>query len=353
VSPTAKKRHVSALERLAALYREDLDHLSASREHGRRLVEALAPRVDAWTFRERVAQVVAAAGAVWSYEITSSDDRPITVGKVVLAIVVFALGYAIARLLSMVIGRRALPRLGFDPGAAHAFEALGFYAFLAIAFLVALRMVNIPLTAFAVAGGALAIGVGFGSQNVVSNFISGVILLAERPIKIGDLVELEGTYGNVERIGLRSTRVRTGANVHVIVPNAMFLENRVINWTHNDPQVRVELAVGVTYGSPTRDVERIIREVLHENPRVLEKPEPKVLFTEFGDNSLNFEAHFWMRMRVYMDRREVESQLRYRIDDRFREAGIVIAFPQRDVHLDTLSPLAVRVVREAGTAEGT
>jgi potassium efflux system protein len=222
------------------------------------------------------------------------------------------------------------------------------YALLVVIFLIGLRIVGIPLTAFAVAGGALAIGVGFGSQNVVNNFISGVILLAERPIKIGDLVQVDETYGNVERIGLRSTRVRTGENIHVIVPNSAFLETKVINWTHNDPTVRVRISVGVAYGSPTREVERLIVQALADHKRVLDTPAPVVLFSEFGDNALQFDAHFWLRVRHQMDRMRVESEIRYRIDDLFREAEIVIAFPQRDVHVDTLRPLDVRLLRAEG-----
>jgi len=237
-----------------------------------------------------------------------------------------------------------------EQGAAQVFQSLIFYLLLVVAFLTALRMVQIPLTAFAVVGGALAIGVGFGSQNVVNNFISGIILLAERPIKIGDLIEVAGVYGNVERIGLRSTRVRTGDNVHIIVPNASFLENNVVNWTHTDPRVRVNIAVGIVYGSPTREAERIIYEVLQEHPAVLDEPAPVVLFQDFGDNALIFETRFWIEMRTIMDRLRVESEVRFRIDDRYREAGIVIAFPQRDVHLDTTAPLDIRMVKEENDA---
>ena len=190
----------------------------------------------------------------------------------------------------------------------------------------------------------LAIGVGFGSQNVVNNFISGLILLAERPIKLGDLVEMEGVYGNVERIGLRSTRVRTGDNVHIIVPNALFLENKVINWTHRDPKVRITITVGIEYGSPTREAERLMKEALANHAQVLAKPGPAVLFRDFGDDALIFEIRFWIHMRTMMERLQIESDIRFRIDEVFREAGIVIAFPQRDVHLDTAKPLDVRVV---------
>ena len=296
--------------------------------------------------REGLGRASDAAADAWSLEITKAEGGSVTLGMVVIALAGFALGLVVARLFTHRIGLRALHRAGVDEGAAHAYASLAYYALGVIVFLVALRLVAIPLTAFAVVGGALAIGVGFGSQNVVNNFISGVILLAERPIKRGDLIQVEQTYGNVERIGLRSTRIRTGENIHVIVPNSAFLETRVVNWTHNDAQVRLQVDVGVAYGSPTREVERRILAALEEHERVLETPGPIVLFTEFGDNSLNFRALFWVRVRNMMDRMKVESELRYQIDDLFREADITIAFPQRDVHLDASAPLPVKIVAD-------
>jgi potassium efflux system protein len=284
--------------------------------------------------------------AAWNYELTGSAQEPITPGKIVSALVIFLIGWIVARVLSRLLGARVFPRLRLEEGAAVAFQSLAFYFLLLVAFLTALRMVQIPLTAFAVVGGALAIGVGFGSQNVVNNFISGIILLAERPIKRDDLIEVEGVYGNVERIGLRSTRVRTGDHVHIIVPNAAFLENKVVNWTHSDRRVRVTISVGVAYGSPTREVERLILEAIRRHPDVLKTPEPLVLFREFGDNALGFEARFWIEMRTILARLRIESDLRFLIDELFREAGIVIAFPQRDVHLDSLTPVEVRLVSE-------
>jgi small-conductance mechanosensitive channel len=195
-----------------------------------------------------------------------------------------------------------------------------------------------------VVGGTLAFGVAFGSRNVVSNFISGFILLAERPLKLGDLVEVDNTDGIIEQIALRSTRVRSGDTVHIIVPNPAFLENRVIDWTHNDPNVRVWINVGVAWSSPTRDVERLIRQALAEHPGVLKSPEPMVLFKDVGDNALVFDAAFRLRMRKIIYRLHVESDVQFRINDLFNEAGSVIAFPQRDVHLDSLRPVEVRLV---------
>ena len=210
--------------------------------------------------------------------------------------------------------------------------------------LIALRTVNFPLTAFTFAGGALAIGIGFGSQNIMNNFISGLILMLERPVRANDLVELENTHGVIEHIGARSTRIRATDGRHLIVPNSFFLENNVVNWTLSDDLIRTPLSVGVEYGSPTRLVQQLIHQALEENPKVLQKPKPIVIFSEFGDNSLNFDAHFWTRARSPMDVHQLCGDVRFRIDDLFREHDLVIAFPQRDVHLDSASPIEVRMV---------
>ena len=190
----------------------------------------------------------------------------------------------------------------------------------------------------------LAIGIGFGSQNIMNNFISGLIILAEHPIKVGDLIDVDGVFGQVERIGPRSSRIRAGDNTHVIVPNSAFLEKNVLNWTVSDDVIRTWVDVGVAYGSPVEEVAEGLQRAVAEEPGVLDSPEPEILFMDFGDNALAFRAYFWVRVARSLDRHRFQSRLRFRIDRIFREAGIVIAFPQRDVHLDSLSPLEVRMV---------
>jgi small-conductance mechanosensitive channel len=201
----------------------------------------------------------------------------------------------------------------------------------------------VPLTVFAFLGGALAIGVGFGSQNILNNFISGLIILAERPIRVGDLVEIDGLYGNIQHVGARSTRVKTGSNLEIIVPNSRFLENNVSNWTLSNDEIRAVVGVGVAYGSPTREVSRLLRKAVTDNPEIRDEPAPIVLFNEFGDNALHFEVHFWIKMRTIMQRQRMESEVRHTIDDLLDDAGITIAFPQRDVHIDSVKPLEINV----------
>jgi small-conductance mechanosensitive channel len=210
--------------------------------------------------------------------------------------------------------------------------------------LFALKVVHVPLAAFAVLGGAVALGVGFGSQNIINNFISGLILHAERPVKVGDLIQLDDLYGIVEHIGARSTRVRTGSNLEIIVPNSTFLQNNVINFTLSSDKVRTFVEVGVVYGSPVVTVTQLLRRAVVETGRVSKDPPPIILFKDFGASALMFEIHFWIRMRTTMDRLQVESTVRFRIEELFNEEGITIAFPQQDLHLDTTSPLSVQML---------
>ena len=297
-------------------------------------------------FWETVQEVVQRVAAVWSFQLTAIDGRPLTVGKLIIALLVLLVGVPVARMMVRRISRRLFERIGLEPGAAAAFETLSFYAVVAALVLFALWVSEIPLTVFTLAGGALAIGIGFGSQKIVNNFISGLILLFERPIKVGDLIEVGETFGRVESIGARSTKVKTFDNFHIIVPNGTILDQNVVNWTHSDNLVRVRMKVGVAYGAPTRRVEELLLQAIRELDKVVSPPEPVVIFEDFGDNALLFEALFWIIMRRPMDRRRILSDLRYRVDELFREDGIVIAFPQRDVHLDNVQPLQVRLLEK-------
>jgi small-conductance mechanosensitive channel len=296
------------------------------------------------TLGEAIRSVAPRLADVWTFQLASVQGRAIRVGSLVTALLVLLVGVPVARLVARILTGRVYPRIGLTPGAAAAFGTLSRYALLVMVLIFALWFSGIPLTIFTIAGGALAIGVGFGSQNILNNVISGLILLAERPIKVGDLVEVDGTHGEVELIGLRSTRIRTFDNIHIIVPNATFLESNVVNWTLSDQRIRVTLTVGVVYGSPTRRVEELIRQAMGEHPQVLPDPKPLVFFADFGDSALIFEALFWIIVRRFQDRRRVLSDLRFRIDEMFREEEIVIAFPQRDVHLDSVRPIEVRMV---------
>lgn len=200
--------------------------------------------------------------------------------------------------------------------------------------LLILSLLRIPLTAFAFVTGALAIGVGFGAQNIINNFISGWILMWERPIRIGDFLELDDVKGTVETINTRSTLIRRVDGVHLLVPNSQLLENTVVNWTLIDKQARGAVRVGVAYGSPLRKVEELIYQAVREHPDINKEPEPRVIFEEFGDNALIFDVFFWIDAFGEKDLRVIKSDVRFKLDELFAANNIVIAFPQRDVHID-------------------
>jgi len=187
----------------------------------------------------------------------------------------------------------------------------------------------------------LTVGIGFGSQNLIGNFISGIILLVERPINQGDVIELDGQAVTVQELGPRSTIVRSAENTHMIVPNSRLLDQPVTNWTLSDDVIRKKITVGVAYGTATREVDRVLREVMMGLESVKRSPAPEVLFNDFGESALVFEAQFWTSVA---ERYEVETELRHRIAEALAKAGIVMAFPQRDVHLETLKPLQVEVI---------
>ena len=294
---------------------------------------------------------LSAANLPWSvlatlldFKILTVDGVPLTIRKLIFALLVLALGLYVARRLAQTMSERLFRPMGLDVSFASALQSVCYYLFTVLAFLLFLDLLSIPLTTFAVFGGAIAIGVGFGSQNIVNNFISGLILLAERPVRVGDTVEVEGVTGEVKHVGARCTNVRTFSNIDVLVPNSYFLENRVVNWTLKDRIIRFEMPLGVAYGSPTREIERLLLQAVEEHQEVLRSPIPEALFMDFGDSALNFEVRFWVDT-AKSNRMRVASDIRHRIDELFREAGICIPFPQRDVHVDSPRPLRIEITK--------
>jgi potassium-dependent mechanosensitive channel len=298
------------------------------------------------TFRQQTRRIYRRIIGIWSYELQNVDGKPLTVGKIIIALFVIFAGLKIAQIISRVIARFIKSKSNLDTGVIDAGQKLFFYLFAALFTLYALHMLQVPLTAFTVVGGALALGFGFGSQNIIKNFISGIILLLERPMKTGDFLEVDGAIGTVESIGMRSTRIRTPDNVHMVIPNSSFLEKNVINWTLADRLVRLKIQVGIQYGSPVYKAKELLLAAADQTNKVLKKPEPEVLFTDFGDNALIFNLLIWLRLGNIIDRKRIVSDLRFTINDLFNEAGIVIAYPQRDIHIDSLKPIQVRIEQD-------
>lgn len=289
---------------------------------------------------------------VWTYPLfTFSDGATILVGQVILVVLVVVVGYVLSKIIERLTQQR-LAKSGIRADAAHVLQRLIFYVLIAILTITTLSLLHVPLTAFAFVSGAVAIGVGFGAQNIINNFISGWILLFEKPVRIDDFIEINEHQGVVERIGNRSTRIRRTDGVHLLIPNSQMLERVVVNWTLIDHQIRTIVRVGVAYGSPVEKVAELILAAVKEQPEVQATPEPRVYLEDFGDNAIIFDAYFWCEVGGERELRQIRSAMRFRMAALFDEHGIVIAFPQRDVHLDTLSPLEVRLMPGRDGAQG-
>ena len=235
-------------------------------------------------------------------------------------------------LLRRILLVRLLRRTPLDASLQDALARIGGYLALAIALLVGLSTIGIDLTSLTVLAGALGVGIGFGLQNIVENFVSGLILLAERPIRVGDRVEVGDVAGQVVSIGARSTTILTNDNVAIIVPNSQFVTERVVNWTHGGGRVRYRVEVGVAYGTDLRVVERILLEVARANPHVLDDPPPRVVLSAFGDSSIDFELRAWTRELLERPS-ALRSELLFAIWEQFGRAGIEMPYPQRDLRV--------------------
>ncbi len=206
------------------------------------------------------------------------------------------------------------------------------YVFLIGGVVISLQNAGIDLTALAFLAGAIGVGLGFGLQDIARNFVSGIILLFERPIEIGDRVEVGAVAGLVQEIRARSTTVLTNDNISIIVPNAKFIEDTVTNWSLGDPKVRFRIPVGVAYGSDTEKVRQLLLAVADQHPKALKDPAPNVFFVGFGDSSLNFELGVWTAEMTFRPL-PFRSDLNFAIERALREGGIQIPFPQRDLHI--------------------
>jgi small-conductance mechanosensitive channel len=251
------------------------------------------------------------------------------VGFIYAAIILLCI-HAAARLLRRVLRDRILSDSGLDLGVQESVTTVTMYLFWGLGILLSLNVMGLSATSIAVAFGALSIGLGFGLQNIFNNFVSGLILLFERPVQVGNVVQINEIWGIVTKINVRSTVVQTYDNASLIIPNSDMISNQVTNWSFKDPRLRRSIIVGVAYGSNTELVRETLLEVAREHPKVLKRPKPDVLFEDFGDSALIFKLRLWTTIDHFI---AVETDVRFSIDRLFRERGIEIAFPQRDIHI--------------------
>jgi small-conductance mechanosensitive channel len=261
----------------------------------------------------------------------------ISIGDIVAFVAALWIGILVSRFIRFILQEDVFTRVKLPRGVPATIATMVNYGIITIAFFVALAMAGFDLSRFAIIAGALSVGIGFGLQNVVNNFVSGLILAFERPISVGDTVEVGTMMGRVSRIGIRSSVVRTFDGSEVIVPNADFISKEVINWTLSDVTRRQILPTGVAYGSNPHQVLELLVRVALEHPEVLDEPEPYALFIGFGASSLDFELRCWC---PFNDGLRIKTELNLAIHDALAEAGIEIPFPQRDLHLKTVTERA-------------
>jgi potassium efflux system protein len=261
----------------------------------------------------------------------SLGSLQISLGNILAFMVTIWISVLISRLIRYVLMEDVMPRLTLARGMPSSVSLLVHYAIISVGFLAALGAAGIELSRFAIMAGALGVGIGFGLQSVVNNFVSGLILIFERPMQIGDKIEVGQHRGEVRRIGFRASTIRTFAGAEIIVPNGDLISKELTNWTLSDHMRRVDVPVGVAYGSDPQQVIKILAEVADREPDCLKRPEPKVHFMEFGNSSLNFIVRFWTPK--FDEWWGVHSRMILGIHQALKEAGITIPFPQRDLHL--------------------
>jgi potassium efflux system protein len=328
----------------ASVYSGKLDGIRVLRNHRKTFLVVLSRTVRAVSFATWLIYVLErlAIRDITQKASMSILDTPIGYGSVQLTlgglgafVITLWVSWLLARFISATLEAEMFSRISLPRGVPYALSTITRYTILVLGFIIAVAMLGFKVSNLALLVSALGVGIGFGMQNMVNNFISGLILLFERPIKAGDLVSLDQLLGTVTRIGIRSSTIRAFDGADVIVPNGDLISNRVTNWTLADKHRRVSLPVGVTYGTPARKVIELLEEVARAHPDIIAKPAPSALFTGFGDSSLDFELRAWSESVDALS--TVRSDLAVGVQEALAAAGIEVPFPQRDVYLKEVS----------------
>jgi len=265
----------------------------------------------------------------------------ITLETLVVVIFLVSVTLAAARKLPALVELVLRARTDMTAGARYTTSTLLSYVIVGVGIVTALSALGLRWSELQWLIAALGIGIGFGLQNIVADFIGGLIILFERPIRIGDIVTVDDQVGEVSKIRIRATTIRDRDGKELLVPNKNFISGTLVNWSLSDSHMRMFISVGVAYGSDVEQALKILGEIVADNPCVLKEPEPRVMFENFGDNALELSTRFFLG--EYHGWRDIVTEIRREIYKRFTDAGIVIAFPQRDVHLDTEQPIRIVV----------
>ena len=282
--------------------------------------------------REFITDLVGGLRSVADYPLFSIGGSHLTLAGILTLIALFGAVIFCEHLLRRYFVLRLLKRTHLEPALQFAVGRIIGYMVMVLGFYVACLMVGINLSSLAVLAGAVGVGLGFGLQNIINNFVSGLIILADRPIAIGDRIVVGGVAGQVEKINLRSTTVLTNDNISIIVPNADFITHTITNWSHEDAKVRFHIPVGVAYGTDMDKLRRLMLEVAAGHPKALKEPAPDVFLAGFGDFALNVELIVWSSEMSFRPD-TFRSDLNFALEKKFRENQIEIPFPQRDLHV--------------------
>lgn len=280
---------------------------------------------------------------VMNYQLFEVDSHPFTLSKIAFGVFLLIVSYWFSKRAANAVERRLLKPLQVEESLRYAMNRFSFYIFLIITWLFTLHVLNVPITVFAMIGSAVALGIGLGSQNLIYNFISGLLVMVERPIRPGDYIEVDALKGTVEQIGIRATQLLTPSNARVIVPNKVFLENAVTNWTLGDELQSATVRIGVAYGSDVSNVEQLCLQAAREVPSILTDRPVSFMFSEFGDNALLFDVGFWCLAATTGVRKTIESSFRFQLHKIFTGNGVSMPYPTRDLRLATTTPIEVRL----------
>ena len=282
---------------------------------------------------------------IFTYELKLGAMR-VSLNGVLLLLLMFGLVIVLEKVIREKVIMRIFEKTDFPEALEYGIARIMGYAFMVIGFYLAFQVAGIDLSSLAFIAGAVGVGIGFGLQNIINNFVSGIIIYAEHPITIGDRIEVGGIAGRVEKISLRSTMVVTSDNITMIVPNADFISQTVTNWSYSDPKVRIRVPIGVAYGTDPEKVKKLLLEVADEDSRTLKDPKPSVIFRAFGASSLDFELAAWTKEMTTRPTNYI-SAINFAIDKKFREHDIEIPFPQQDLHIRS-GGVEIKKVAESG-----
>ncbi len=268
----------------------------------------------------------------FDFKVFLIDGNVITMWNLLVAFFLIALLVIVVSKTTKILESKVFNKRKLDIGIRHAISTIIKYAVITIGTIIILSSAGINLSALTVLVGTLGVGIGFGLQSITSNFISGIIILFERPIKVGDRIEVGDTSGDVIKISGRATTILTNDNIAIIVPNSDFINKEVTNWSYNDRMVRFKIPISVAYSSDVHLVEKLLLEVANENPNVLKAPEPVVRFMSYEDSALNFELRIWTSSLIHRQGRVI-SEINFGIFDKFKANDIVVPFPQMDIRM--------------------